>query len=77
MRNPVVTLAYVELSEGDVQAHTEACAPSEFLPQTPLPLLQVMLLLESFAPAEGLDVADAGGSLAEEVGGGCSLGANP
>ena len=60
-----------------VYPHTDACTPSGFLPQTPLLLPQFMLILESFAPADGLEAAEVDRSLALEDAAAFSFGAKP
>ena len=63
-------------NNGYDQPQTEAWAPKEFLPQTPLLLPHAIPMLDSFTPAEGFEAADVDLSFADEVEG-ASFGAKP
>ena len=58
------------------QPQTEAWAPNEFLPQTPLLLPHAIPMLESLTAAEGFEAADVDRSFADEEEG-ASFGAKP
>jgi len=63
---------------GEYYPHTEACTPSGVLPQTPLLLPQfILLILDSLAPACGLDAAEVERSFKLLLAATASLGAKP